>query len=69
MDFHGAPLRRTWVKLGAAAGKGNREVTLAEPVGGWMVGDRIIVTATQFGESGAAIGQCGDEVPPGSSCV
>ena len=46
MDFHGAPLSRTWVKLGATAKKGATEVTLAEAVTGWRVGDRIIVTAT-----------------------
>jgi len=51
MDFHGAPLSRTWVKLGASAAKGERQVTLAEPVDGWKVGDRIIVTSTQFGDS------------------
>ncbi|MFM9118643.1 MAG: G8 domain-containing protein, partial [Planctomycetota bacterium] len=47
MDFHGAPLSRTWVKLGSSAAKGAREVTLAEPVTGWRVGDRIVLTATQ----------------------
>src|SRR5262249_58547746 len=47
MDFHGAPLSRTWVKLGATARKGATEVTLAEPVRGWRVGDPVIVTATQ----------------------
>lgn len=46
MDFHGAPLSRSWVKLGAAAKKGESTVTLAEPVTGWKVGDRIIVTMT-----------------------
>ncbi len=51
MDFHGAPLSRTWVKLGATAAKGASAVTLAEPVAGWKVGDQIIVTATQFGGS------------------
>ena len=47
MDFHGAPLNRTWVKLGATAEKGAQKVTLAEPVTGWKVGDQIIVTATE----------------------
>ncbi len=47
MDFHGAPLNRTWVKLGATASQGAKEVTLAEPVTGWKVGDQIIVTATE----------------------
>jgi G8 domain len=46
MDFHGAPLNHTWVKLGAPAAPGNTTVTLAEPVTGWRVGDRIIVTCT-----------------------
>lgn len=46
MDFHGAPLNRSWVKLGAAARAGAAEVTLAEPVTGWRVGDRVVLTAT-----------------------
>ena len=46
MDFHGAPLSRSWVKLGAAAKKGDAVITLAEPVTGWKVDDRIIVTMT-----------------------
>jgi hypothetical protein len=48
MDFHGAPLSRTWVKLGATAKKGDAAVTLAEPVAGWRPGDRVIVTATKL---------------------
>jgi len=48
MDFHGAPLSRTWVKLGATARKGDTTVTLAEPVTGWRAGDRLIVTATRL---------------------
>lgn len=47
MDFHGAPLSRTWVKLGANAAKGAKEVTLAEEVTGWNAGDKIVLTATQ----------------------
>ena len=47
MEFHGAPLNRSWVKLGATATPGAQEVTLAEPVTGWNVGDQIIVTATE----------------------
>lgn len=52
MDFHGAPLSRTWVKLGSTiAGPkkgdmGAREITLAETVTGWKPGDRIIVTSS-----------------------
>ena len=47
MDFHGAPLSCTWVKLGATARPGDAEVTLAEPVRGWRAGDRVIVTGTK----------------------
>ncbi len=46
MDFHGAPMKRTWVRLGATAKKGDTDVTLFEPVKGWKAGDRIIVTMT-----------------------
>jgi hypothetical protein len=58
MDFHGAPLSRTWVKLGATvnaglvgkpgagAAGGDTAVRLAEPVTGWRVGDRVLVTTT-----------------------
>jgi hypothetical protein len=47
MDFHGTPMNRTWVKLGADGKKGEATVTLAEPVTGWRVGDRVIVTGTK----------------------
>ena len=43
-DVHGAPMPRTWVKLGAPAKSGDTKLTLAEPVPGWRVGDRLIVT-------------------------
>ena len=46
MDFHGAPMSRTWVRLGATAKKGDSVITLSEPVTGWKAGDRIIVTMT-----------------------
>ncbi|MBS0205601.1 MAG: G8 domain-containing protein [Planctomycetes bacterium] len=59
MDFHGAPLSRTWLKLGATAGKGETHVTLDEPVTGWRVGDRVIVTATHLGRD---IGQGTDRL-------
>ncbi len=45
-DVHGTPLSRTWVKLGAPAEKGSVRVTVSEPVTGWRVGDRVIITAT-----------------------
>jgi hypothetical protein len=46
MDFHGAPLRRTFVKLGAPVRKGDSEIALAEDAGDWRVGDRILLTGT-----------------------
>lgn len=54
MDFHGAPLSRTWVKLGETAKKDDATVTLAEPVQGWRVGDRVILTATKPSHSGGS---------------
>jgi uncharacterized protein (DUF2237 family) len=47
MEFHGAPLSRSWLKLGKSAAKGDTSVVLAEPVTGWRAGDRVIVTATR----------------------
>jgi hypothetical protein len=47
MDFHGAPMSRTWVKLAVTAHKGDRVVTLADTVQGWRAGDRVILTDTQ----------------------
>jgi hypothetical protein len=44
MEFHGAPMNRTWVKLGANVEPGTKAVTLAEEVTGWRVGDEVIVT-------------------------
>jgi len=46
MDFHGAPMERSWVRLGVTAGPGDGKITLAEPVPGWKVGDHLILTAT-----------------------
>lgn len=51
MDFHGAPLSRTWVKLGADVKKGDATVALSEPVTGWRVGDEIIVTGSIHAEN------------------
>jgi hypothetical protein len=47
VEFHGAPMSRTWVKLGRTAARGDITVTLAEAVTGWRVGDRVIMTATK----------------------
>ncbi|HYT89226.1 MAG TPA: G8 domain-containing protein [Gemmataceae bacterium] len=52
LDLHGAPLSRTWVKLGSTANKGDVRGTLAEPVQGWKAGDRVLITATEGRRSG-----------------
>ena len=44
MDFHGAPMSRTWLDLGADANPGDTSLTLTETVSGWRVGDEIIIT-------------------------
>ena len=46
-DAHGQPMSRTWVKLGSPAKVGDTAATLAEPVTGWTVGDKIVFTGTQ----------------------
>src|SRR6185436_14061436 len=38
MEFHGAPMSRTWVKLGATAKPGDSDIALSEPVTGWKAG-------------------------------
>jgi hypothetical protein len=46
MDFHGQPMNRAWVKLGDTIRIGNRHILLAEPLTGWPIGDRILLTTT-----------------------
>jgi hypothetical protein len=46
MEFHGAPMSRTWVKLGRTIKTGEAAAILAEPVSGWRLNDRVILTAT-----------------------
>src|SRR5262249_39843973 len=50
MDFHGAPMTRTWVKLGETAKAGADVVMLDEAVTGWKAGDQVIVTASTRAE-------------------
>lgn len=47
MEFHGAAINRTWVKLGSDAKAGDSTVRLGEAVTGWRVGDEVIVTASE----------------------
>ncbi|WP_435010241.1 G8 domain-containing protein [Tundrisphaera lichenicola] len=45
MEFHGAPMDRTWVKLGGEARPGDSALNLSRPVTGWRVGDQVLLTA------------------------
>ncbi|WP_422931178.1 G8 domain-containing protein [Singulisphaera sp. PoT] len=52
MEFHGAPLERTWVKLGREAYRDEPIVLLKQSeIAGWKPGDHLILTGTtrQFG--------------------
>ncbi len=49
-DVHGAPMTRTWVKLGAPVKAGDTKIMLTEAVPGWRVGDRVIVTVGKTGD-------------------
>lgn len=54
MELHGAPLSRTWVKLGANVAAGDTRVTLSQSVTGWKVGDEVIVTGSKRGSGGGS---------------
>ena len=47
MDFHGAPLKRTWLKLGGTPNDKDAKVLLAERPEGWRAGDMVIVTGSE----------------------
>lgn len=47
MEFHGAPMSRTWLKLAETAPAGAAELRLQERVTGWRTGDRVLITTTQ----------------------
>lgn len=46
MEFHGAPMSRTWLKLRSSVASGDRRVRLAADVEGWYPGDEVIVTGS-----------------------
>jgi len=46
MELHGAPMSRTWVKLGAELREGATEIVLAEPVEGWRAGYNLLIPTT-----------------------
>jgi hypothetical protein len=46
MDFHGAEMNHTWIKLGDDAKKDSSVVTLSDAVTGWRKGDQVIITGS-----------------------
>ncbi len=52
-EVHGAPLRRTWLKLAEPALAGSSQVILEQPVNDWRVGDHVIVTTSDLQGPGA----------------
>ncbi len=44
MEFHGAEMNHTWVKLGATVKAGATDVPLSDAVVGWAAGDHIFIT-------------------------
>lgn len=47
MDFHGAPMSRTWLKLADNLDLGTTEIRLSEPVKGWRAGDTLLFPSTE----------------------
>ena len=45
-ETHGAPMNRTWLKLGATAKAGDASMKLAGAVTGWRAGDKILITSS-----------------------
>ncbi len=62
MEFHGAPMNRTWVKLGDDAKAGSDVVLLSEEVTGWNVGDEVIITGSIRKSEGGTLRNQPDEV-------
>jgi len=54
MEIHGSPLNRTWVKLAANAKPGENYVVTTGEMSDWKIGDEVIITATERGESGGS---------------
>ncbi len=47
LDMHGAPMDRTWVKLGATAKPKDTAIILSQKVTGWRSGDDIVITGSE----------------------
>ena len=56
MDFHGQPLKHTWVKMRSAAKVGDTTVQVAGKIGDWKTGDLVIITGTKRPRNGLRTG-------------
>ncbi|WP_165250117.1 G8 domain-containing protein [Paludisphaera soli] len=56
MEFHGQPMRRTWLKIRQTADAGASAVYVDEWAGGWKQGDHVIVTSTKRQRDGRGVG-------------
>ena len=56
MEFHGAPLPQTWLKIRQTADAGSASVYVDEWAEGWKQGDQIIVTSTRRQRDGRGVG-------------
>ncbi len=56
MEFHGAPLQQTWLKIRQTADAGATSLHVDEWAEGWKQGDQIIVTGTRRQRDGRGVG-------------
>ena len=56
MEFHGAPMPQTWLKIRQTADAGAASVYVDEWAEGWKQGDQIIVTSTKRQKDGRGVG-------------
>ncbi len=54
MEIHGAPMKRTWLKLDQDVKPGDATVVVAEEVNDWRVGDEVIVTGSEHSSGGGS---------------
>jgi hypothetical protein len=54
MEFRGASMKRTWLKLAKNVKPGDDRVSVSDSVAGWSVGDQVIVTGSSRDHSGKA---------------
>lgn len=59
MEFHGEPMRQTWVRLKRPVEIGATTLALDQSVEGWKEGDQIIVTGTRHHREGRKGGESG----------